>query len=114
MKLFIIILLAAFAGLSLPPCKQAEQQRESTTANTAMAAQSEVLIKFKPSALADSVQALTSALGLVQVRELSAIGVRVFRVPAGTSIDEVLQKCRAHSQVEYAEPNLEYKIPEKP
>ncbi|RIK75325.1 hypothetical protein DCC62_13550 [candidate division KSB1 bacterium] len=113
MKLFIVFLFAAFTSLTMPPCNQAEQQRESSESNTAMASPSEVLIKFKASAQADSVQAFTAALGLVQVRDLSAIGVRVFRVPPGQSLDTILQKCRAHPQVEYAEPNIEYRIPEK-
>jgi len=114
MKLFIALMFAAVTASLLPPCNQAEQQREATTANTAAARQPEVLIKFKPAALADSVQAFTAALGLEQVRDLPAIGVRVYRLPAGQSLDQVLEKCRAHPQVEYAEPNLEYRIPEKP
>ncbi|MCG3156996.1 MAG: hypothetical protein DKINENOH_03627 [bacterium] len=114
MKLFIALMFAAVTASLLPPCNQAEQQREATTANTAAARPPEVLIKFKPAALADSVQAFTAALGLEQVRDLPAIGVRVYRLPAGQSLDQVLEKCRAHPQVEYAEPNLEYRIPEKP
>ncbi|MDZ7269118.1 MAG: hypothetical protein ONB48_17805 [candidate division KSB1 bacterium] len=114
MKFIIALLIAALAATVSQPCKQAEQQREAAAPNTAAAQPAEVLIKFKPTALADSVQAFAAALGLEQVRNLPAIGVRVYRLPAGQSLDQVLARCRAHPLVEYAEPNLEYRIPERP
>lgn len=76
-------------------------------------ASSEILIKFKAGTPQDSIQALTAKLGLEKVREISAIGVHVYRPAARASVQETLREAQASPHVEYAEPNTEYKIPEK-
>lgn len=73
----------------------------------------EVLIKFKPGVSADSVQALTTRLGLEHVRDLQAIGVRVYRTSPRISVAQVLRACQADARVEYIEPNSTVKIPEQ-
>lgn len=106
------ILLLFFSGaIILSACGEpAQKQMESR----APAEPAEVLIKFKAGVSDDSIQALTAKLGLEKVRELSAIGVRVYRTSSQASVAQVLSACKADSHlIEYAEPNIKYRIPEK-
>ncbi len=104
--------LAAVLGATsiLFACHREPAQKQS---NMNAPASTEVLIKFKPGVPADSVQALTARLGLEHVRDLPAIGVRVFRTSPRISVAQVLRACQSDSCVEYAEPNSTVKIPEQ-
>ena len=73
---------------------------------------SEILIKFKAGTPQDSIQALTAKLGLEKVREISAIGVQVYRPGPRVSAQQALREAQTNPHVEYAEPNVKYKIPE--
>ena len=71
------------------------------------------MVKFKTSVSEDSASVFAQGLGLQKVRDLRGINVRVYRVPAGKTAQEVIKQLQADPKVQYAEPNLEYRIPEK-
>lgn len=114
------IALCCSLALVIEPCEKNQDAAKSTTETSIEsslakpAMQSEILVKFKESVSQDSIAAMSSAASLVHVRTLRGIGVQVFRVPEGRSVEEILRELQKNPQVEYAEPNQEYRIPEKP
>lgn len=95
----------------LPACREPAQRKSD---DRSLAAPGEVLIKFKAGTPDDSIRALTARLGLEKVRELSAIGVIVYRTTSRVSVKQVIDASKINSHlVEYAEPNIKYRIPEK-
>jgi hypothetical protein len=87
--------------------------REPAQKKPASHVPAEVLIKFKPDVPEDSIKAYTAKLGLEKVREISAINVRVYRITSQRSVEQVVRDCQSSPHVEYAEPNIKYRIPEK-
>jgi len=73
----------------------------------------EILIKFKPGTAEETVQSLTTEVGLEKVKDIPEIGVGVYRITSGISVEEAVQKCQQNPQVEYAEPNYEYRVEEE-
>jgi hypothetical protein len=86
-------------------------QRKLASQTAAVAA--EVLIKFKSNAPDDSIRVLTNRVGLQKIREISPLGVHVYRITSPHSVEQVIRECQASPHVEYAEPNLKYRIPEE-
>lgn len=107
------LLLAALTMLNFGPCSESDSARVQPREASQAAASSEILVKFKASVAEDSVSTLASTMGLQKVRDIRGIGVRVYRVPAGKSAQEIIKQLQADPHVEYAEPNMEYRIPEK-
>jgi len=107
------LMLAAGIMLNFGPCGDAREDREQPRDAAQVAAAQEILVKFKASVSEDSASAFTAGMGLQKLRELRGIGVRVYRVPAGKTAQEMIKQLQADPKVEYAEPNLEYRIPEK-
>jgi thermitase len=87
--------------------------RESAHQKSERYAPAEVLIKFKVGVAADSIQSLTTRLGLEKVQDIEPLGVRVYRITSRRSVEEVVRACQNNPHVEYAEPNFKYRIPEK-
>lgn len=95
----------------LSACREPAQKKSD---DRSLAEPGEVLIKFKTGIPEDSIQALTARLGLEKVRELSAIGVKVYRTTSRVSVKQVIDASKINSHlIEYAEPNIKYRIPEK-
>jgi hypothetical protein len=95
----------------LPACREPAQKKID---ERSLAGPAEVLIKFKAGIPEDSIGAVTARLGLEKTRELGAIGVRVYRTTSQVSVAQVLSACKSDSHlIEYAEPNIKYRIPEK-
>ncbi len=110
---FILVMAGSFF-LHLAPCQQSAERGGSRSPAPENSTQTqEILVKFKAGVPDDSVSTLAAAAGLQHVRDLKAIGVRVYRVPPGSDAQQVIKKLQADPNVEYAEPNYEYKIPEK-
>ena len=108
-----ILMMAASLLFGFSPCQQtADRGSRSPAAETAASSQ-EILVKFKTAVPEDSIGTLAAAEGLQHVQDLKGIGVRVYRVPSGANAQEVIKKLQSDPRVEYAEPNYEYKIPEK-
>jgi hypothetical protein len=105
------LLLAIGLVMALSACREPAQKKIDSRSPAEPA---EVLIKFKAGVPDDSIRALTARLGLEKTRELSAIGVRVYRTTSRLSVEQVLNACKIDSHlIEYAEPNIKYRIPEK-
>lgn len=115
-----VMILCCSLALGIAPCEKSQDTAKSTTETSTesslakSAMQSEILVKFKDNVSQDSITALSAAASLIHVRTLRGIGVQVFRVPEGRSVEAILQELQKNPQVEYAERNQEYRIPEKP
>ncbi len=107
------LILAACLMLNFGPCGESSEDRVQPREAAQVAEVQEILVKFKASVSEDSASAFTTGIGLQKIRELRGIGVRVYRVPAGKTAQEMIKQLQADPKVEYAEPNLEYRIPEK-
>ena len=109
----LVVVMAASLSLKFSPCQQTAERGSRSTAPETSTATQEILVKFKTTVPEDSISTLAAAEGLQHVQDLKGIGVRVYRVPAGSNAQEVIKKLQADPRVQYAEPNFEYKIPEK-
>src|SRR6266581_3258391 len=65
--------------------------------------QGRVLVKFRSETSDNDVAELIAGKGGRQQRELSATGIRVVEVPAGTDEDVVVESLRSQPGVEFAE-----------
>lgn len=90
-----------------------KNHKPSPPENEMSAKPQEVLIKFTPEAAADSVRSLTASAGLVLIKEIKGINVKVYRVPQDQSVDALIKTLSANPNVEYAEPNLTYRTQDK-
>jgi hypothetical protein len=107
----VSMLLLFGVAIMLSACGEPAQKKSDSRAP---AEPGEVLIKFKPGVPQDSINALAARLGLEKVRELSAIGVNVYRTTSRVSVQQVIDASKINSHlIEYAEPNVKYRIPEK-
>ena len=104
-----VVLTACGVWLNFSPCQQSAEQRNESEG----AAAQEILVKFKAEVPDDSLNALAASSGLEKISEIKGIGVRVYRVPAGKTAQDMIKALQADPRVEYAEPNYEYSIPEK-
>lgn len=77
-------------------------------AQTTEGAAQEVLVKFKPDTGEDQIKAMASEIGMLQVKEIKALNIRVFKITSQKSLEEVIKHCERESFVEYAEPNQTY------
>ena len=80
--------------------------------NNAISAQSrpeyvpgEVLVKYKSSVSASSIEGSQSRLGSRTIKEFKYIGVRHVKLPADLSVEDALEIYKNDPGVEYAEPN---------
>ena len=80
--------------------------------NNAISAQSrpeyvpgEVLIKYKSSVSASSIEGSQSRLGTSTIKEFKYIGVRHVKLPADLSVEDALEIYKNDPEVAYAEPN---------
>ncbi|MEK7728754.1 MAG: hypothetical protein AAB354_10105 [candidate division KSB1 bacterium] len=108
-----VLMLAACVILNFGPCTQSKDDRVQPREAPQVAAAQEILVKFKTSVSEDSANVFATGLGLQKIRDIRGLGVRVYRVPAGKTAQEIIKQLQADPQVEYAEPNMEYRIPEK-
>ncbi len=107
----VSLLVLLGVAVLLAACREPAQKKID---DRSPAEPAEVLIKFKAGIPEDSIRALTARLGLVKVRELSAIGVNVYRTSPRISVQQVIDASKINSHlVEYAEPNIKYRVPEK-
>lgn len=107
------LMLAAGLMLNLGPCSQSNDERVQPREAPAVVAAQEILVKFKTTVSEDSVGTFATTFGLQKVRDIRGIGVRVYRVPEGKTAQEMIKQLQADPKIEYAEPNMEYRIPEK-
>lgn len=70
----------------------------------------EVLIKFKPQADPAIIDSLCKEMGLKKVREFPRIGVTLYRIISGMTVEEVIERYKANPHIEYIEPNYRYRL----
>lgn len=69
----------------------------------------EIIIKFGPGIKQAQVHALESEVGLLQIRIIPELNVRVFKITSSKSVNEVVALCERKPFVDYAEPNYQVK-----
>lgn len=65
----------------------------------------EIIVKFKPGTEQNKIKEMESEIGLRQVKEISALRMKVYQVISEKSINEAIVACQKKAFVEYAEPN---------
>jgi Fervidolysin N-terminal prodomain len=68
----------------------------------------EILVKFNPGVQQAQVSALESEVGLQQIKIISELDVRVYRITSSKSVNEAIAICEKKPFVKYAEPNYKY------
>jgi hypothetical protein len=69
----------------------------------------EVIVKFKSDTEEEKIRVMASEIGMLQVKEIKALNIRVFKITSQKSLEEVIKHLESESFVEYAEPNKTYK-----
>ena len=67
---------------------------------------SEVLVKFKPSASQERIDAILKECGTERIAVIKGMGVHHVRIVGKESVETVVTRLSAFQEVEYAEPNL--------
>jgi hypothetical protein len=65
----------------------------------------EVLVKFKAGVTREEIDATRETYGLSLMNRLKGIGVYRFKIPPGSTVEDMVDTLMKNSQVEYAEPN---------
>jgi thermitase len=67
--------------------------------------QGEVLVKFKAGITREGIDEIREAYGLSLIKRLQSIGVYRFKIPSGSTVEDIVDALNGNPQVEYAEPN---------
>lgn len=108
--------LITTAGLLLILTVASTPQEKKTEAPKELSAKkdsAEVLVKFKPEAKEEEIKALASEIGMLQVKQIKELNLRVFRFPANKKVDDVIRQCEKKPFVVYAEANHKFKTKTK-
>jgi len=65
----------------------------------------EVLVKFKAGVTREGIEGIREAYGLSLIKRLESIGVYRFKIPSGSTVEDMVDALNKDPQVEYAEPN---------
>ena len=99
------IFLLGLAAFAETPIKT-EKYFDPKLGKTIEVVAGEILVKFKPGVLSQSINALNAANHVRVVKRLPEIGVSLLSAEvSGISVEELLKAYRANSSVEYAAPN---------
>jgi hypothetical protein len=102
----LLVILAAAATAqekkTAPPKNQLAQKDSA-----------EALVKFKPDAKEEEIKALASEIGMLQVKQIKELNLRVFRFPANKKMEDVIRPCEKKPFVVYAEANKNYQTKNK-
>ena len=92
------------AGRSLTSTPTSAAQKQKPSKDSA-----EVLVKFKPNTKEEQIKGMAEEIGMLEVKKIKELNLRVFKITSNKSVDEVIHHCQRESFVEYAEPNQSYK-----
>ena len=70
----------------------------------------EVLVKFKPGLTTDEIDGIREAYGLSLIKRIEGIGVYLFKIPHGSTVEDMVEALNRDPKVEYAEPNFTVSI----
>ncbi len=65
----------------------------------------QIIIKYKPTIAMTSTVSIAAELGLTSIKGISRLKAVVYKIPAGKTLEQVLEECKGRSEIEYAEPN---------
>lgn len=99
-KLFWVLFFILILLVSSFSCKTAETEYVPK----------EVLIKFKPNTNQSTVDSITKKIGLREVKKIPQLGVTLYKIQSEMTVQEVIQKYKDHPNIEYIEPNYQYKL----
>ena len=111
MKQLILLTMAlsvlAFGLLAAAQGKKGNENQQQTVNENQQSKKdsAEVLVKFKPNTKEDQIKAMATEIGMLQVKQIKELRLRVFKVTANKKVDEVIRECEKKPFVEYAEAN---------
>ena len=100
MKLLLIITLFLISVFCF--CREPAPKTQNSSNN-------QIIIKFKPSVSQSKIDSLAKNWGLVQLKDIPELNLRVYKIESTKSVDDVIQKCSKDSNIVYAEPNYPVK-----
>jgi hypothetical protein len=65
----------------------------------------EVIVKFKPDTKEEQIKSLADEIGMLEVKKITELRLRVFKVTPAKKIEDVVRQCEKKPFVEYAEAN---------
>lgn len=65
----------------------------------------EILVKFKVGVTTEKIEGIREAYGLSLIKRLESIGVYRFKIPSGSTVEDMVDALNEDPHVEYAEPN---------
>ncbi len=65
----------------------------------------EVIIKYKPTVAMMATVSIAAELGLTSIKGISRLKAVVYKIPAGKTLEQIMEECKGRPEIEYAEPN---------
>ncbi len=65
----------------------------------------QVIIKYKPTVSMMATTSIAAEMGLTAIKGISRLQAVVYQIPAGKTLEQVLEECKSRHEIEYAEPN---------
>ncbi|MDP8218928.1 MAG: hypothetical protein P9M03_09410, partial [Candidatus Theseobacter exili] len=66
----------------------------------------QLLVKFIPGLSIERIEKVADECGFEIIDQIKTLNIRVCRLKSGETIEGVLDKCKVHPDIEYAEPNF--------
>ncbi|MFQ5633303.1 MAG: hypothetical protein ACE5I1_31445 [bacterium] len=101
----VLAKLADFGNAN--PAKLAQIQ--AALSGKTEAAGPEILVKFKPGAKPEQIEAMAFEVGLQYLKSIPQLRLKVYKITSQKNVDEVIVDCQKHEFVEYAEKNQKYR-----
>ena len=73
----------------------------------------EVLVKFKAGLTREEIDGIRKAYGLSLMKRIESIGVYRFKIPPGSTVEDMVDALKKDPHVEYAEPNYTVSITDR-
>ncbi len=101
----LILLTMALSVLAFGLLAAAQEKKGNENQQQSKKDSAEVLVKFKPNTKEEQIKAMATEIGMLQVKQIKELRLRVFKVTANKKVDEVIRECEKKPFVEYAEAN---------
>lgn len=113
-----VLLLSFFSFAYLGTTFLLQQKKQKTTAdsllhNDLITTNQQIIVKFKTEITSSEIKNLQKEFGLKRVKEIAPLRLKIYELPAGVKMRDVLKKMKKIAYIEYAEPNVKYKILKK-
>ncbi|MEB3328844.1 MAG: S8 family peptidase [Candidatus Sericytochromatia bacterium] len=122
---WLAVLLAATSTLTSAGCGnarvmtspfavQAPVRTAPTGAARAARFANRVVVKYRHGASQAALRSFHQRFALASVRDVSALGLGVLRLPAGTGTEGAISRLQGHPAVEFVEPDYVFTVPRRP